>query len=139
MKNLVVLLGALLSISAHAEGLSIQDAGTEYVTKVIQASKVKAINLVLKKEVERVSCNKASLSPSSIRTVGTGSGIYDSYIVSVFEWATAMHCPLESPIKETLRTDPISYKSFSSGDVEGVVYINVIVPKGYEMEVTEVQ
>ncbi len=135
-----VLAVVLLSIStAFAEGLKVQDAAGEYVSRSVTAKDVKGVELRLSKEIVRNDCNTRMMSLDHVRVSGSGDGWYDRYFMDAHVTQTKMHCPLDKPVTETIYSASVFIKSFANENVKHEVRVSVVIPKGFQLEAHEVK
>ena len=99
----------LVAPSAHA-GITVEEDLTgKYVKKNVSAESVKRVEIFLVTEVVRNDCNHRTLVSSSKLVFREGNGHSDTYSIDAQISITKMHCPLETPVRETIRSPIVSF------------------------------
>ena len=112
----------------------------EYEVYQVKASQVEGVSITLSKEFTRKDCNQISIQADETPVYGN---IYDeetinwhtTYFVSAFAISTEMYCPIDEPVQEVVFSEPIRFDSYTNENLDREVLIQVIVPKGYDLNV----
>ncbi len=128
----------LVTMTASAQTVVV-DVRQEYVTKAISAKRIKSVELQLAKEITRHDCNQQSIILDHALVSGQGDGWYDKHVLVASVAGTEMYCPLPQPVKETILSRKINIPPFANRNVDHEVQIQVILPKGYRLLVTEIE
>jgi len=136
---LIVMTGLFASASpVLAEGLKITEINQEYRLLRISAKRVKGVEIKLTKEFIKKDCNTVTLGLKATRVYGEGTGWFDRYFIDGGMTATEIYCPID-PVKVKISSQAFFVPAFSNQHIDGQVEITVVVPKGFELEVSEVK
>ncbi|MRR16651.1 MAG: hypothetical protein EG826_09385 [Deltaproteobacteria bacterium] len=139
LRAAILLVAFSISGGAAAQEIKIEDANQAYVTKRVTAENVQGVEVRLFKEILAGDCNTRTLSLSSVRVFGDGSGWHDRYFFDAGMLQTAMFCPSDKRVRETIYSQPVFLKSFTNENVHRKVAISIVIPDGYQLDVRAVK
>ncbi len=137
MNSLLVVMSLIASNSALAADLSVTRGSGRFYEMTISAKQVVGVNVQLVQEITRDDCNRRSIMVDKARVSGNVVNWYATYAFTAGTMMTEMHCPGPS-ITETIKSPIIFFESYTNPNIDREVLINLIVPEGYELEVSEV-
>ena len=129
----------LINGDVFAQDFKVEDARRAYVTKIVTAENVKGVEVRLFKEIMVDHCNTRSMSLSHVRVSGDGEGWHDQYFFDARMTQTAMFCPSDKPVRETIYSQSVFIKSFTNENVNHKVVVSIVIPDGYQLDVRAVK